>query len=52
MPDGLYDNIFEERSGKPIHKHDICGDNMDKCDALEKEENVLGKINLLRTSRG
>ncbi|XP_045212514.2 uncharacterized protein LOC123563659 [Mercenaria mercenaria] len=42
MPDSLYDNIFEERSGKPITKIDICGRNFEKCETLQKKENIIG----------
>ena len=43
MPDSLYDNIFEERSGKKLTKTDVCGENSEKCEKLEKTENVIGK---------
>ncbi|KAL4239994.1 hypothetical protein ACF0H5_000789 [Mactra antiquata] len=42
LPDKLYDNIFEERSGKRLTKHDVCGDNMEKCDELKKPDNIIG----------
>ena len=43
QPDSLYANIKEERSGKPLTVTDICDDDMSKCPALEKRENVIGK---------
>ena len=42
MPDSLYDNIEVERSGRPLTKIGVCGEDMSKCDALLKPENVIG----------
>ncbi|WAQ95651.1 HEX-like protein [Mya arenaria] len=42
MPESLYDNIFEDKSGGPLSKVEICGEDMSKCTLLEKPENVIG----------
>ncbi|XP_053390345.1 uncharacterized protein LOC123562093 isoform X1 [Mercenaria mercenaria] len=42
MPDSLYDNIFEERNGKPITRRDVCGENSENCELLNRKENVIG----------
>ena len=44
LPDSLYDNIDAERSGKPLTKTDVCGVDFSNCDALEKRENIIGKV--------
>ena len=43
LPDSLYDNIVEERSGKPLTKADVCGADMAKCDRLKRPENIIGE---------
>lgn len=50
MPDSLYDNIFEERSGKHTTKHKVCGQDMAACEPLKKKENVIGTSNRRSTS--
>ncbi|KAK3609931.1 hypothetical protein CHS0354_011761 [Potamilus streckersoni] len=42
IPDRIYDNIDMERSGKPLTKADVCGEQMEKCDPLDHPENILG----------
>ncbi|XP_052764594.1 beta-hexosaminidase-like [Mya arenaria] len=42
MPDAFYENIFEDRSGNPLSKEDICGEYFSKCTQLEKPENIIG----------
>jgi hypothetical protein len=47
IPDSLYDNIFEERSGMATTKTKICGPNSEKCEQLERKENIIGMINII-----
>ncbi|XP_053381123.1 beta-hexosaminidase-like [Mercenaria mercenaria] len=42
MPDSIYDKIFEERNGKPITRRDVCGENSENCESLNRKENVIG----------
>ncbi|KAL3885016.1 hypothetical protein ACJMK2_025115 [Sinanodonta woodiana] len=42
MPDRIYENIDVDRSGKPLTKADVCGELMEKCDRLNRSENILG----------
>ncbi|XP_052788332.1 uncharacterized protein LOC128223112 [Mya arenaria] len=42
MPEAFYDNIFEDRSGNPLSKEDICGEDLSKCTPLEKPGNIIG----------
>ena len=44
LPDSVYDNIAEMRTGQPITKEDveICGKNMEKCQPLTEPDNILG----------
>ena len=44
MPDNLYENIDTLLSGKKTSKYDICGRNMEKCDELQKRQNIIGRI--------
>ena len=43
MPDNLYNNIDILLSGEKTSQAEICGNNMEKCDALERHENVIGR---------
>ena len=50
MPDHYYLNIDIKRSGEKITLADVCAfDNNNGCPALEKPENVIGKISQLTT---
>lgn len=42
MPNSIYDNIFEERSGRPTTKQNICGKDLKFCELLKQPNNIVG----------
>lgn len=42
LPDRLYDNIAEKRSGERLTKSEACGENMEKCPPLVNKSNIIG----------
>lgn len=47
LPDRLYDNIAEKRSGERLTKSEVCGENMEKCPPLANKKNIIGMWELL-----
>ncbi|XP_071084142.1 beta-hexosaminidase-like [Haliotis cracherodii] len=42
MPMNMYANADVARSGDPLTKKDVCGEDLDGCIPLEKPENIVG----------
>lgn len=47
LPDRLYDNIAEKRSGERLTKSEACGENMEKCPPLVNKNNIIGMLDIL-----
>lgn len=42
LPDRLYDNIAEKRSGERLTKSEACGEIMENCPPLVNKNNIIG----------
>ena len=45
MPLDYYGNIDERRSGEPISREEVCGQDDVNCPPLERPENIVGAFN-------
>lgn len=46
LPMAYYDNIDEDRMGRPLTREGVCGENDERCPPLTKPGNIIGMVSV------